>query len=168
MNKTVFSILLIAFGALLLFSLSGCKITPDTTELILIENVKFQKIESTRMDVHWAHKRMMKNYTHKLDPEGEDVWDLFDGNYPFQGDCEDFAFAMQKLVGAGSVYLVANYSDPKVIEALKSREITINHAVFIYAGIAWELDGTQYSIEMYEKYVGKIWFRLGDVTPELR
>ncbi len=60
-----------------------------------------------KLDVMEKYILAVDNYTYVLDEEGTDVWTVYDGRVKFTGDCEDFAFTMQRMVGAGSVYPVS-------------------------------------------------------------
>ena len=122
------------------------------------------EVENTRMDVWKVHNAVTKNFTYELDEDGKDTWQVYDGAFKFVGDCEDFAFTMQRIVGAGSVFM-AVLPTGNVEEDAEGRP---NHAVFVYAGIVWELDGSSLRIERYEQGGRKIFFRAGDITPELR
>ena len=119
---------------------------------------------NARMETWRTHREVYDNFTYELDAEGTDTWAVYDGNFPFVGDCEDFAFTMQRIVGAGSVYPV-HLAAPDFKEGDR---VVSNHAVFVYAGMVWELNGSSLNIARYEETFGTILFRWGDKTPELR
>jgi hypothetical protein len=110
-----------------------------------------------RVDTLEKFSIVVNNYTYVADAVGTDTWRLIDGTQPFKGDCEDFAFAMQHLVGAGSVYSVYRYSTGDV-----------DHAVFVHGGSVWDLDGIAMPVASYELQRGHVMFRLGDFSPESR
>ena len=115
------------------------------------------------MDTYFVHLLVLGNFTYEMDAEGTDTWKVYNGRLPFTGDCEDFAFTMQRVVGAGSVYK-AYLSDAEDAEGTQP---TPNHAVYVYGGLVWELEGTILSIADYEKLGHHIFFRTGDITPDL-
>lgn len=119
---------------------------------------------NARMETYIVHRKVFKNYTYELDAEGTDTWQVYDGSRPFVGDCEDFAFTMQYIIGKGSVY-------PAYLptgEEVEGETVYPNHAVFVYAGMVWELDGSTLNIQRYEQNDRHIFFRMGDITPELK
>lgn len=129
--------------------------------------VKLAKTENSRMDTWVIHQDVMTRYTYELDHPTDpniDTWDVYDGNFPFAGDCEDFAFTMQAMIGAGSVY-AAYLPDENYVEG---ELMTPNHQVFVYAGMVWELNGMALNIQRYEQDGRMIYFRFGDLTPELK
>ena len=122
---------------------------------------------NARMETWRTHREVYKKFTYELDHPTDlrvDTWNVYDGNFPFVGDCEDFAFTMQRMIGAGSVYF-AYLPDGTEVEGQK---ILPNHAVFIYAGMVWELNGMAINIQRYESQGLYIFFRYGDITPELK
>jgi hypothetical protein len=121
------------------------------------EGVLLPEPSNARQETFIKYVSLIKNYTYVSDPEGTDTWSLYDGTKPFKGDCEDFAFTMQYQVGAGSVYGVYRYGTGLV-----------DHAVFVYAGMVWELDGLAYTLNAYHRDVGVVMYAVGDYTPELR
>ncbi len=119
-----------------------------------LPEVKLPRIRALRM-----HLEAIRNFTYKEDAPGGDVWDVFDISKPFVGDCEDFAFSMQRAVGAGSVYLVLTKdADPDVLA---------DHAVFVFGGVVWDMEDN-YTIRGYEALGHRILFRVGDATPEIK
>lgn len=154
-------IMIIAVMAFLTAIMTACQMTVYQQKPA-VENVVIPKSESTVKDVFEIHDAVFANYTYKLDPEGSDVWTIFDTTKPFEGDCEDFAFSLQRAVGAGSVYVVYLYQDDEVDYTVEKP----NHAVFIYMGIVWELDGTTHKASDYEIKYGKIFYSFGDIAPD--
>jgi hypothetical protein len=110
---------------------------------------------NVRTETFGIFQDVFSNYTH-VDDVG-DTWRLIDGSQPFKGDCEDFAFAVQYMVGAGSVYSVYRYSTGQV-----------DHAVFVHGGMVWDNDGIGMPVDSYEVQRGQVMFRLGDFSPESR
>ena len=62
-----------------------------------------------------------RNFTYK--PEKVDAWNAYDYSKPFTGDCEDYAFTLQKEIG-GEVWLVRLKND--------------YHAVLVKDGISYD------------------------------
>ena len=116
--------------------------------------------ESYRIDTYKKYQIVLSNYEYVLD-EGTDNWRLLDGTKPFKGDCEDFAFAMQHLVGAGSVF-------PALTHTAARTQYDPDHAVFIYAGMVWDLHGDVLGLAAYQAKYARIIWRYGDMTPELK
>lgn len=115
--------------------------------------------KNARMETYLTYREVFKNYTYELDAKGTDTWAVYDGTKKFVGDCEDFAFTVQNIIGRGSVYKAyLNVGE----------EVMVNHAVFVYAGMVWELDGIPKNIQRYEAAGNIIFFRMGDITPERR
>ncbi len=153
-NKVFLVIAAMAFGSLVGHSVHSAE----------QGGVKLPEPVNARMETWAIHRAVYKNFTYKLDKEGEDTWDVYDGNFKFVGDCEDFAFTMQRIVGAGSVFPAYLSSEDDV----EGTRIVSNHAIFIYAGMVWDMDGKSYNIPRYEQNGRQILFRWGDKTPELK
>jgi hypothetical protein len=148
MNRVFFIISAFALGCLISVSVMA---EDKQTGVLLEEPV------NARVETFGIFSAVFNNYKYVLDADGGDDWRLVDGSQPFSGDCEDFAFAMQHMVGAGSVYGV-----------LRHNTMDLDHAVYVYAGIVWDLDGTALTLKQYEKERGLIMYRLGDFTPDLK
>jgi hypothetical protein len=112
-----------------------------------------------RMDAYAKYQIVLSNYEY-VEDESDD-WRILDGTKPFKGDCEDFAFTMQHLVGAGSVFAAMTHDGA-------NSYFTPDHAVFIYAGLVWDLHGDVLSIAQYQAKYAQIMWRYGDMTPELK
>tara|TARA_Y100000310_G_scaffold30979_1_gene29391 strand:- start:3025 stop:3378 length:354 start_codon:yes stop_codon:yes gene_type:complete len=54
-----------------------------------------------------AHSEALNNFTYVSDNK-LDRWDRYDTANPFSGDCEDFSFSLQSVIG-GKVYRVRLY-----------------------------------------------------------
>lgn len=109
------------------------------------------------------HMTAFLNFTYILDgdnPSG-DTWNVYDGYKKFAGDCEDFAFTLQRMVGAGNVHYVMTYDSANI-------GLIPDHAVFIHSGVVWELNGQAYLLVDYQAQVGRILWHYGDITPELK
>lgn len=116
---------------------------------------------SIKSTTAYLYKKVLSNFTYIKDTEGEDNWNVYDGNFPFAGDCEDFAFTLQYMVKAGSVFLAyLNFDHDTPYDG--SQEA--NHAIFAYDGWYWDLSGKVYDLEYFEKAGHKIFLRFGDVT----
>jgi hypothetical protein len=112
---------------------------------------------NVRTETFEKFQTVIDNFTYVDDEVGNDTWRLIDGTQPFKGDCEDFAFALQHMVGAGSVYSVYRYDTSEV-----------DHAVFVHGGMVWDLDGIGMPLAAFEVQRGQVMFRLGDFSPESR
>jgi hypothetical protein len=123
--------------------------------------VRLQKSENTRMDVWKIYNEVVEHYEYVYDDPKNDTWDLYDARYSFKGDCEDFAFSLQRLIGAGVVMSAMSHESA-------NPSFTPDHAVFVYAGMVWELNGHAVNIARYQaKYAQILWHR-GDLTPEMK
>lgn len=116
--------------------------------------------EKTRVTTLALYKIALRNFTYESEPEGEDTWITYDGNFPFVGDCEDFAFSLQRMVGAGSVFIA--YLDVKGVPYNGSQKG--NHAIFSYNGWYWDLSGKIYDLEHFLKKGNHIFFDIGDIN----
>jgi len=122
---------------------------------------KIAKPRDARIETWIKYQTVLSNYKYVLDEEGMDTWSLYDGTKTFRGDCEDFAFAMQALVGAGSVF-------PAMTHTGANGNYIPDHVVFVYAGMVWELNGEVMNIAKYQaKYAQILWY-MGDVTPDMK
>jgi hypothetical protein len=110
---------------------------------------------NVREETFLKYQEAFGNFTYVEDVG--DTWRLLDGTQPFAGDCEDFAFALQAMVGAGSVYSVYRY-----------KTSAVDHAVFVHAGVVWDNGGVGVVLRKYEALYGHVMFRLGDYSPETR
>lgn len=117
-----------------------------------------------RFTVLALHQTTVKNFTYKEDPAGTDDWAVYDAIKPFAGDCEDFAFSLQRLIGAGSVFLAYNVEGGEI----DGQRIYPNHAVYIYAGLVWMMNGQVIAVRKYMVDGRHIFFQYGDITPEQR
>jgi len=154
-NKIFIGLAVVALSALLMRTASAEEVQGG---------VKLPEPINARMETWRTHRAVYDNYTYVLDEEGKDTWDVYDGTKEFKGDCEDFAFTMQAIVGKGSVYKAYLPQGDEV----EGQMVFPNHAVFIYAGIVYELNGSSFNIRRYEQDGVHIFFRLGDITPEVR
>ncbi len=80
----------------------------------------------------------LNNFTYKADIEDE--WNAYDIYKPFSGDCEDFAFSLQLVIGGDVTYVFDKYDRP--------------HAVLIKSG--WIYDNQEKSPIPVDQYSGKI------------
>lgn len=151
-HRIFYGIAAVAFGALIIQS-------AQSVELPVQMGTKLVEPINSRRETLAKYKVVISNYEYVLDEEGNDTWDLYDGTKTFKGDCEDFAFTLQAVVGAGSVHWVMTHAD------VNSNYVP-NHVVFIYAGRVWELNGEVYDIANYQAKVGQILWDLGDISPE--
>jgi hypothetical protein len=151
MNRVFLMIVAVAVGTLI----SASVLAKDKQMGTLIPEKA-----SYRMDTYQKYQIVLSNFEYVLD-EGVDNWRLLDGTKPFKGDCEDFAFAMQHLVAAGSVFAAMTHGgvNPGFVP---------DHAVFIYAGVVWDLNGDALGIAEYQAKYAQIMWRFGDMTPDLK
>jgi hypothetical protein len=141
----------IILSLILLSCVSSVVRAEEQTGVLLPEPV------NVRTETFEKFQTVIDNFTYVDDEVGNDTWRLIDGTQPFKGDCEDFAFALQHMVGAGSVYSVYRYDTSEV-----------DHAVFVHGGMVWDLDGIGMPLAAFEVQRGQVMFRLGDFSPESR
>jgi hypothetical protein len=153
MNRFIILMAAFAFAMLMTASVMSEEVQLKQTGTLLTEPI------NARLETWHKYQLVMSNYEYVLDET--DDWRLIDGSKPFSGDCEDFAFAMQAIVGAGSVY-------PAMSHAGANPSYLPDHAVFVYAGMVWELNGTVLDIARYQAQYAQILWEMGDITPELR
>jgi hypothetical protein len=158
-NKIFIGIIAVAFTSLLAVSLA--KAEEAVEEVPVQMGTKLVELENSRMDTYVKYQQVLSNYEYVLDAVDTDTWDVYDGSKLFKGDCEDFAFTMQAMVGAGSVF-------PAMSHQGANSSYIPDHAVFVYAGMVWELDGRVLNIARYQATIAQILWNMGDITPDYR
>jgi hypothetical protein len=103
----------------------------------------------TELQVFLVYKQAVTNFTYVHD--FGDTWDVFDIAVPFMGDCEDFAFSLQKALGFGQVYVVSHNG-------------VADHAVFVLGGYVWEMNGEVITIQAYLDTGNILLFGLGPIS----
>jgi len=151
MNRVFLMIVALAVGTLIASSVQSAEQM----------GTKLPEPDNARMETWVKYRLVLSNYEYVLDKKGADTWDLYDGSKTFKGDCEDFAFAMQHIVRAGSVFPAMSH------DGANSKYVP-DHAVFVYAGMVWELNGDVLNIGLYQARYAQIMWHLGDMTPDFK
>lgn len=106
-------------------------------------NILYNDNRVTLTEVKAIQDTAHKNFTYV--DEAVDSWDVYNVNYKFNGDCDDWALSMKAAVGAGSVYYSFDTSGNA-------------HAVYIYKGHIFEMNNEMIGVDDYMRNGGKIFW----------